>query len=91
MSLSELLFNCFNKKCVVLIDEYNAPISEATQELDSDIHKIVNFIRKFTSDLLKGKPFVDKAIISASIKLAGVNLSNLNNIEHWILYKQFFF
>lgn len=83
----------FNKNCIVLIDEYNTPIFEAIQELDSDIHRIVNFIRKFISDLLKGKPFVDKSITSACtpIRLAGVNSSDLNNIEHWILYKQNFF
>ncbi|XP_075231876.1 uncharacterized protein LOC142330484 [Lycorma delicatula] len=47
----------------------------------SDLNRIITFIQDFISNLLKSNPYIEKALINASIKLGGVLTTDTNSIK----------
>ena len=72
------LYKKFNKKVVILIDEYEAPLLNALQ---NGYHKeALDFFRTFYSSALKTNPYLEKGILTGITKISQASIfSGLNN------------
>ncbi|XP_075210212.1 uncharacterized protein in vnfD 5'region-like [Lycorma delicatula] len=85
--LSSILYTHFKKKVIVLIDDYDWPVQEAINYSGVEVDKIIIFIKKFTSNLLKSNLYVEKALINACIGQEGILTIDENNIKHVNFFK----
>lgn len=78
----------YNKKVIILIDEYDTPLYRAHIKTkkeervldDSYFQSMVNFLGDFLSVALKGHPNVEKSFITGVLRTSFTNLvSSLNN------------
>ncbi|MBS0185814.1 MAG: AAA family ATPase [Proteobacteria bacterium] len=90
--LSELLFIHFEKKVILLIDEYDTPMNDwyakqlAREEDPSEVDKLYlqNILLLFGgifSKALKGNDYLEKGVVTGILRVAKANLfSGLNNL-----------
>ena len=82
-SLKELmgyLYAYHKKKVIVIIDEYDAPIDNA--EIKGYYPEMVEFIRGFLGDALKGNEYLEFSVITGVQRIAKEGLfSDLNNLK----------
>ena len=87
--LSTLLYQHFNKKSYILIDEYDTPINSSylTFGLESyEFKLILDLFRGIFWSSLKTNPYVEKGIITGILRVAKANLfSDLNNVREYTL------
>jgi len=90
--LSEVLYNHYKQKVMVLIDEYDTPIHEAfLQDHNNYYEKMVRFMRSLLSPLLKDNPYLEKGVLTGILVLAKAGLfSELNNIDIFTLVDERF-
>ena len=83
--LSFLLHKHFNKKAIILIDEYDAPINRAYMDLsDEEFEKAIRLFREIYSSALKNNEYLAKALITGVMRIAKANLfSGLNNLGEY--------
>lgn len=82
--LTKYLHLHFNKKVIVLIDEFDAPLFEAMCFNSSTTDKIAVFIKQLTSNLLKNDQFIERVLINAcSITLARTLTTDIDSIEYF--------
>ena len=76
--LSKLLYQHYQQKVYILIDEYDTPLNFARdQEYFDDM---VNFMKNFLSNTLKGNPFLQKGVVTGILRISKDSmLSGLNN------------
>lgn len=85
--LLELLFKYYNKKIILLIDEYDTPIQEAY--LNGYYSELITFFRNFLSAALKDENNLHKAILSGILRVSKESLfSGLSNIKVYSLLDQ---
>ncbi len=79
MRLSKYLYKYYDKKVVVLIDEYDTPVNK---ELDNEHYKnIINFLRDMISTTFKGNEYLFKGVITGILRIAKESMfSGANNI-----------
>lgn len=79
--LSYILLIHFNKKVIVLIDEYDSPIQKAIFDKGKDLNKIIYFMKKFSSHLLDSNFNVKRALLNTSEMPSEVAKTIPNNIK----------
>ena len=78
--LSELLYEHFNQKAFVLIDEYDSPMNDVMRYTQDSLRDIARFLGHIFRNGLKNNNKVFKAIITGILRIAKAELfSDLNN------------
>jgi hypothetical protein len=78
--LTRLLHAHHNQRAVVLIDEYDAPITNAMAVNSYD--KAVRFVRPFLSGALKDNPHLEKSVLTGVQRASKESIfSDLNNVD----------
>ncbi len=78
--LSKYLYDYYDKKVVLLIDEYDTPIISAHQYGYYD--EAINFFKTLLSTALKDNPYLEMAVLTGIVRVANENIfSGLNNIK----------
>ncbi len=91
--LSEFLYKAHGKKAIILIDEYDSPLTHAYQH--HFLEPLSDFMRDMLSAALKTNPFLEKGLMTGILRVSKNNmLSGLNNLEVYTLfsteYRQYF-
>jgi hypothetical protein len=82
--LSFLLCRHFNKKTIILIDEYDTPIHSAY--INGYYNEMTSFMRAFLGDGLKDNSFLHKGVITGILRVAKESIfSDLNNLGVYTL------
>ena len=83
--LSKLLSQHFHQPCYILIDEYDAPITDAFRTLDtSEIAPIINFFRRFYGNTLKSNPHMQQGFLTGILRITqDTVLSSINNVQEY--------
>ena len=78
LHLSRFFYQHYNKKVIILIDEYEAPLINAIQK--GYQNEALDFFRSFYSSALKTNPYLEKAIVSGITRISQASIfSGLNN------------
>ncbi|MCF7800098.1 ATP-binding protein [Candidatus Babeliales bacterium] len=87
--LSKWLNDFYNKKPIILIDEYDSPINAGF--LNNYYKEIINFMRGFLCGGLKDNSNLEKAVITGILRVARESIfSGLNNLAVYsVLSKKF--
>ena len=79
LELSKILYEKYNKKVVILIDEYDTPLVTAHSQGYYD--EAIFFFRNFLSAALKGNPYLEFAVLTGILRVAKESIfSGLNNL-----------
>ncbi len=89
LRLCEILHQVLGKPVIVLIDEYDSPVLEAWNH--GYYEEMTTFLRGFLGALLKGNPYLKKAVLTGILRVAKESIfSDLNHLDvHSILSPQF--
>lgn len=87
--LSELLHNHYKKRVILLIDEYDAPITAGYNK--NYYGKIIDFMRSLLTKVCKDNSYLDFAVLTGILRVAKESIfSGLNNVSvHTILSKRY--
>lgn len=87
--LTKILYNKYNKKVVVLIDEYDAPLVSAY--MNRYYEKAKNFFKTFYSTAMKDNVYLQIGVMTGIIRVikAGI-FSDLNNISTYTILNDFY-
>ena len=87
--LSNYLYDCYGKKVIVLIDEYDQPIINSYIEGYYD--ETIDFFKSFYGAVLKDNEYLEMGVMTGILRVAKENIfSGLNNIKvHSILNERF--
>lgn len=78
--LSQCLFKVYQRKCVILIDEYDVPLENAYFE--GFYNQMVSFIRSLFESALKSNPYLEFAVITGCLRITKESIfTGLNNLE----------
>ena len=78
-NLSKYLFKFYEKKVIILIDEYDTPL--VTAHSQGYYNEAIFFFRNFLSAALKGNPYLEFAALTGILRIAKESIfSGLNNI-----------
>lgn len=78
--LSELLFDYYGKKVIILLDEYDTPMQEAYVHGFWD--EIVSFTRSLFNSTFKTNPWLERAVMTGITRVSKESIfSDLNNLE----------
>ncbi len=87
--LCEFLYKHYQKKVILLIDEYDTPIISAHQEGYYD--EAITFFKEFLSTALKDNEYLEMAVLTGIIRVANENIfSGLNNIRVYTILDDFY-
>ena len=79
-TLSELLFRHYNKKVIMLIDEYDVPLDKAYQ--NGYYKEMVSLIRSLFGDALKTNEFLQFAVLIGCLRVSKESIfTGLNNFK----------
>lgn len=78
--LSKMLYIHFNKNVILLIDHFDEPIQKAIYQSNTDINKIITFMRNFIYNSLNSNKYVTRALINAFVKLYGIVTTEKMNV-----------
>ena len=87
--LTKILYEKYNKKVVVLIDEYDAPLVSAYH--NKYYEKAKDFFKTFYSSVLKDNPYLQMGVMTGIIRVikAGI-FSDLNNLNTYTILSDFY-
>ena len=87
--LTKILYEKYNKKVVVLIDEYDVPLVSAYH--NKYYEKAKNFFKTFYSSVLKDNPYLQMGVMTGIIRVikAGI-FSDLNNLNTYTILSDFY-
>lgn len=78
--LAAILYRKFEKKVIILLDEYDTPMQEAY--VNGFWNDMVGFIRSFFNSTLKTNPYLDRAIMTGITRVSKESIfSDLNNLN----------
>jgi len=78
--LSDLLCQHYNKKVIILIDEYDVPIQKAYK--NGYYEPMVSFIRNFFGDALKSNPSLFFSVITGCLRVSKESIfTGINNLD----------
>ena len=87
--LSEYLYNYYQKKVVLLIDEYDNPLIVANQ--NGYYKEAINFYRNLYSSALKTNPYLKMGVLTGIVQVAKEGIfSGLNNVITYNILKDKF-
>jgi len=66
--LSRCLFETYEKKCIILIDEYDVPLESAY--FSGYYEEMTNFIRSLFESAMKTNPYLEFAVITGCLRIA---------------------
>lgn len=79
-TLSELLYKHYNKKVIILIDEYDVPLDKAFQ--NGYYSEMVSLIRGLFSEALKSNDCIELAVLSGCLRVSKESIfTGLNNFK----------
>lgn len=85
--LSRLLFSHYNKRVIILIDEYDTPLYAAWEH--EYYPEMISFIRILLGSALKDNPYLEKAVLTGIMRIAKESVfSDLNNLEVYSIVDQ---
>ena len=80
MLLSKILYEKYNKKVIILIDEYDVPIQNGY--LKGFYSNIVGFTKSLFNNALKTNEYIEFAIMTGVLRVSKESIfSDLNNVE----------
>ncbi len=85
-NLSRLLYQHFDKKVWVLIDEYDAPINNAFMKFENtqETEQVVDLFRGIFESVFKENEYLEKGFITGVNRIAKANMfSGLNNVREY--------
>ena len=87
--LTKILYEKYNKKVVVLIDEYDSPLVSAY--INGYYEKAKDFFKTFYSSVLKDNPYLQMGVMTGIIRVikAGI-FSDLNNLNTYTILSDFY-
>ena len=87
--LTKILYEKYNKKVVVLIDEYDAPLVSAYH--NKYYEKAKDFFKTFYSSVLKDNVYLQMGVMTGIIRVikAGI-FSDLNNLSTYTILSDFY-
>src|SRR6185369_13038223 len=92
--LSELLHKYFNRKVILLIDEYDETINHAYVQFghrSQEFGKVLHLTREILSAALKDNSYLEKSVLTGILRIAKSNLfSGLNNLKEYNLLDERF-
>jgi len=78
--LTKLLYNYYQVKPVILIDEYDTPIHEGY--FNGYYKEIIGFMRVFLGSALKDDKYIEKAVLTGILRVSRESMfSGLNNLK----------
>ncbi|MFO7862595.1 MAG: AAA family ATPase, partial [Salinivirgaceae bacterium] len=78
--MSEYLHRAYNKKVIIIIDEYDTLIHEAY--LNNFYDEAVNFLKAMLGNALKGNLYLQKAALTGILRISKESMfSDLNNLK----------
>ncbi|SHH26170.1 AAA family ATPase [Clostridium grantii] len=78
--LSKYLYDYYNEKVIILIDEYDVPIQAGY--VNQYYNEVIFFMRNFLSAAFKDNIYLEKAMITGILRVAKESIfSGLNNLE----------
>lgn len=78
--LSECLYQCYGRKCIILIDEYDVPLENAYFE--GFYAEITAFIRSLFESALKSNPYLEFAVLTGCLRISKESIfTGLNNLK----------
>ena len=85
--LTQFLYEYYNQKVVLLIDEYDSPLLNAVEK--GYYTEMKDFLRAFYGDALKTNEYLQMGVLTGIIRViqAGI-FSDLNNIENYTILKK---
>jgi len=87
--LTELLYNHYQKNVVVLIDEYDTPISASYH--NNYYEKLISFMRSLLGAVLKDNYFLERGVVTGIMRIAKESIfSGLNNLSIGSVTDNFF-
>ena len=79
-NLSKYLYEYYGKKAIILIDEYDTPMTNAWSE--GYYEKSRNFFKNFYANALKDNEYLEKGVITGILRVARERIfSGLNNLR----------
>ncbi len=88
-TFAKLFYEHYNKKVIVLIDEYEAPLLNALE--DGYLNEALKFFRIFYSSVLKSNIYLEKAVITGITRITKETIfSGLNNISIYSIEEKSF-
>ena len=91
-TLMRILYTVYDKEVIVLIDEYDVPISKAYNKDKNDYYpKMVSLIREFLNSALKTNPYLKFGILTGCLRVSKESIfTGVNNFKTYsILDKRF--
>ncbi|HVY53967.1 MAG TPA: AAA family ATPase [Gammaproteobacteria bacterium] len=91
--LSKCLYKVYGKKVIILIDEYDAPLTNSYAH--KYLEQLSNFMRNIFSSVFKDNNYLEKGLLTGILRVSKNNiLSGLNNLKVYTLlnknYDQYF-
>ena len=82
--LTKILYEKYNKKVIVLVDEYDSPLVSAY--INGYYEKVKNFFKTFYSTVLKDNNYLQMGVLTGIIRVikAGI-FSDLNNLRTYTI------
>lgn len=79
-NLSDFLYRYYNKKVIILLDEYDTPMQEAY--VNGFWDEIVSFTRSMFNSTFKTNPYMERAIMTGITRVSKESVfSDLNNLK----------
>lgn len=91
--LMRMLHMHYNQRVVLLIDEYDVPLDKANEY--SYYEEMIDFLRNFFGDALKGNPDLEFAILTGCLRISKESIfTGLNNLKVYTIsdvrYNEYF-
>ena len=84
-AVMENIYDIYNKKIIVIIDEYDSVLLRNYKH--DDIGKLKNFISRFFSEMLKGNRFLEKGILTGVSCIANESIfSDFENAKYYDIF-----
>ena len=83
--LSRLLYDYYQKRVFILIDEYDAPLQMAyVKDEQKYLEEVTSFMRNLFSSTLKNNEYLHKAVLTGILRIAKSNLfTGVNNFKEY--------
>lgn len=85
--LTQFLYEYYNQKVILLIDEYDSPLLNAVEK--GYYNEMKDFLRAFYGDALKTNEYLQMGVLTGIIRVTQAGIfSDLNNIENYTILKK---
>ena len=85
--LTQFLYEYYNQKVVLLIDEYDSPLLNVVEK--GYYTEMKDFLRAFYGDALKTNEYLQMGVLTGIIRVTQAGIfSDLNNIENYTILKR---